>query len=156
MSWQRPRARMVRRACATMAVGVLRIAGVERDAVLPLETERRGAGLMVKGTLALLMTDNHQAALELFQVHAFGGHHIARPPTGTELAGRRNFSAALNRGRQPRGPALRQKPGCDGSGIVGDGGYGEPETEHLQAASDRIVVGHRRPKCSDAEQRRES
>jgi polyisoprenoid-binding protein YceI len=42
---------------ALMAVGVLRIAGVERDVVLALKTERRDAELVVKGELALLMTD---------------------------------------------------------------------------------------------------
>lgn len=50
-------ARFERATGALMAVGVLSIAGVERDVVLPLETARRGAGLMVKGTLALQMTD---------------------------------------------------------------------------------------------------
>jgi len=42
---------------ALKAVGVLRIAGVERDVVLALKTERRDAVLVVKGELALLMTD---------------------------------------------------------------------------------------------------
>jgi hypothetical protein len=42
---------------ALMAVGVLRIAGVEREVVLPLTTERRDAGLVVRGRLTLLMTD---------------------------------------------------------------------------------------------------
>jgi polyisoprenoid-binding protein YceI len=39
------------------ARGILRIAGVERDVVLDLTTERREAGLTVKGRLDLLMTD---------------------------------------------------------------------------------------------------
>lgn len=39
------------------AVGVLRIAGVEREVTLALTTERKDAGLLVKGRLALLMTD---------------------------------------------------------------------------------------------------
>jgi len=42
---------------ALMAVGTLQIAGVEREVVLALETERRDATLVVKGQLALLMTD---------------------------------------------------------------------------------------------------
>jgi polyisoprenoid-binding protein YceI len=42
---------------ALMAVGTLRIAGVEREVVIPLKTERREAALVVKGELALLMTD---------------------------------------------------------------------------------------------------
>ncbi len=42
---------------APIAVGVLRIAGVEREVALTLKTERREAGLVVKGELALLMTD---------------------------------------------------------------------------------------------------
>jgi len=42
---------------ALMAVGTLRIAGVEREVVLGLKTERRDAALVVKGQLALLMTD---------------------------------------------------------------------------------------------------
>jgi polyisoprenoid-binding protein YceI len=42
---------------ALMAVGTLRIAGVEREVVLALTTERRDAGLLVKGEVALLMTD---------------------------------------------------------------------------------------------------
>lgn len=40
-----------------MAVGTLRIAGVEREVVLALEVERRDAALVVKGQLPLLMTD---------------------------------------------------------------------------------------------------
>ena len=39
------------------ARGLLRIAGVEREVVLDLTTERREASLTVKGTLHLLMTD---------------------------------------------------------------------------------------------------
>ena len=39
------------------ARGVLRIAGVERDVVLDLTTERREASLTVKGKVNLLMTD---------------------------------------------------------------------------------------------------
>ena len=42
---------------ALKARGVLRIAGVERDVVLGLQTERHDAALMVKGRLDLLMTD---------------------------------------------------------------------------------------------------
>jgi polyisoprenoid-binding protein YceI len=42
---------------ALMAVGMLRIAGVEREVALALKTERRDATLVVKGELALLMTD---------------------------------------------------------------------------------------------------
>jgi polyisoprenoid-binding protein YceI len=42
---------------ALMAVGILRIAGVERDVVLSLTTERRDSGLAVQGRLTLLMTD---------------------------------------------------------------------------------------------------
>jgi polyisoprenoid-binding protein YceI len=40
-----------------MAVGMLRIAGVEREVVLRLTVERRDAALVVRGRLALLMTD---------------------------------------------------------------------------------------------------
>ena len=40
-----------------MAVGKLRIAGVEREVVLLLTTERREGTLVVKGRLPLLMTD---------------------------------------------------------------------------------------------------
>jgi polyisoprenoid-binding protein YceI len=51
-------ARLERSAGGTLtAVGTLRIAGVEREVVLPLKTERREATLVVKGQLALLMTD---------------------------------------------------------------------------------------------------
>ena len=39
------------------AVGVLRIAGVEREIVLLLKIERRGPSLVVRGELPLLMTD---------------------------------------------------------------------------------------------------
>ena len=42
---------------ALKARGVLRIAGVEREVVLNLQTERRDAALTVKGKLDLLMTD---------------------------------------------------------------------------------------------------
>jgi polyisoprenoid-binding protein YceI len=42
---------------ALMAAGVLRVAGVEREVVLGLKTERRDAALVVKGELVLLMTD---------------------------------------------------------------------------------------------------
>jgi polyisoprenoid-binding protein YceI len=40
-----------------MAVGKLRIAGVEREVVLALKTERRDAALVVTGRVVLLMTD---------------------------------------------------------------------------------------------------
>jgi polyisoprenoid-binding protein YceI len=42
---------------ALMAIGTLRIAGVEREVALALKTERRDATLVVKGELPLLMTD---------------------------------------------------------------------------------------------------
>ena len=42
---------------ALMAVGTLGIAGVEREVVMPLRTERRDDTLVVKGRLPLLMTD---------------------------------------------------------------------------------------------------
>jgi polyisoprenoid-binding protein YceI len=42
---------------ALMAIGALRIAGVEREVALALKTERNDVGLMVKGELTLLMTD---------------------------------------------------------------------------------------------------
>ena len=42
---------------ALKARGVLRIAGVEREVVLGLQTERHDAALTVKGKLDLLMTD---------------------------------------------------------------------------------------------------
>jgi polyisoprenoid-binding protein YceI len=53
--------RLVRMTPATAgainAVGVLKIAGVEREVTLALKTERQDAGLVVKGELPLLMTD---------------------------------------------------------------------------------------------------
>jgi len=39
------------------AIGVLRIAGVDRQVAIDITTERKDAALIVKGTLALLMTD---------------------------------------------------------------------------------------------------
>jgi polyisoprenoid-binding protein YceI len=42
---------------AVNAVGVLKIAGVEREVTLALKTARQDAGLAVKGELSLLMTD---------------------------------------------------------------------------------------------------
>jgi polyisoprenoid-binding protein YceI len=42
---------------AFKGVGVLKIAGVEREVVLALTTGRKENGLLVKGELALLMTD---------------------------------------------------------------------------------------------------
>jgi len=42
---------------AFKGVGVLKIAGVEREVVLALTTGRKDGGLLVKGELALLMTD---------------------------------------------------------------------------------------------------
>ena len=39
------------------AIGVLRVAGVDRQVAIDIATERREAALIVKGTLALLMTD---------------------------------------------------------------------------------------------------
>lgn len=39
------------------AIGVLRIAGVDRQVAIDIATERKDATLIVKGTLALLMTD---------------------------------------------------------------------------------------------------
>jgi polyisoprenoid-binding protein YceI len=42
---------------ALRAVGTLRIAGVEREVVLTLKTERRDGALLVKGQLPILMTD---------------------------------------------------------------------------------------------------
>jgi polyisoprenoid-binding protein YceI len=44
-------------ASALKARGILRIAGVERNVVLDLTTERHDAGLTVKGKVDLLMTD---------------------------------------------------------------------------------------------------
>jgi polyisoprenoid-binding protein YceI len=42
---------------ALKAIGVLRIAGVEKEITLDLRTERRDGTLVVRGALALLMTD---------------------------------------------------------------------------------------------------
>jgi polyisoprenoid-binding protein YceI len=42
---------------ALKAVGILRIAGVEREVTLDLKAERRDALLVIKGELPLLMTD---------------------------------------------------------------------------------------------------
>ena len=42
---------------AQTAVGVLRIAGVDREVTLAIHTERKNAALVVKGELRLLMTD---------------------------------------------------------------------------------------------------
>ena len=39
------------------AIGVLRVAGVDRQVAIDITTERKDAALLVKGTLALLMTD---------------------------------------------------------------------------------------------------
>ena len=39
------------------AIGVLRVAGVDRQVAIDITTERRDTTLLVKGTLALLMTD---------------------------------------------------------------------------------------------------
>jgi polyisoprenoid-binding protein YceI len=39
------------------AIGVLRVAGVDRQVTIDIATERKGGALHVKGTLALLMTD---------------------------------------------------------------------------------------------------
>jgi polyisoprenoid-binding protein YceI len=39
------------------AIGVLRVAGVDRQVAIDISTERKDAALLVKGTLALLMTD---------------------------------------------------------------------------------------------------
>jgi polyisoprenoid-binding protein YceI len=39
------------------AIGVLRVAGVDRQVAIDITTERKDAALVVKGTLALLMTD---------------------------------------------------------------------------------------------------
>lgn len=44
-------------ATGTRAIGVLRIAGVDRQVSIAIATERKDAVLMVKGSLALLMTD---------------------------------------------------------------------------------------------------
>jgi hypothetical protein len=40
-----------------MTVGTLRIAGIEREVVLPLQAERSDDTLVVRGRLSLLMTD---------------------------------------------------------------------------------------------------
>ena len=50
-------ARLEGPADALRAVGTLRIAGVEREVVLTLKTERRDAALIVRGQLPILMTD---------------------------------------------------------------------------------------------------
>lgn len=42
---------------ALKAVGVLRIAGVDREVALAIHTERKNAALVVKGELRILMTD---------------------------------------------------------------------------------------------------
>jgi polyisoprenoid-binding protein YceI len=44
-------------ATGTRAIGVLRIAGVDRQVTIDIATERAGAVLNVKGSVALLMTD---------------------------------------------------------------------------------------------------
>jgi len=44
-------------ATGTRAIGVLRIAGVDRQVTMDIVTERNGSALTVKGSLALLMTD---------------------------------------------------------------------------------------------------
>ena len=44
-------------AAGLRAIGVLRVAGVDRQVAIDVTTERKGAALVVKGTLALLMTD---------------------------------------------------------------------------------------------------
>ena len=44
-------------ALSLVAVGVLRIAGVEREVIISVTTEERDGALVVKGALALLMTD---------------------------------------------------------------------------------------------------
>ena len=44
-------------AAGLRAIGVLRIAGVDRQVAIDITTERKDAALIVKGTLALLMTD---------------------------------------------------------------------------------------------------
>jgi len=41
----------------TRAIGMLKIAGIEREVALTITTKRAGTGLNVKGTLDLLMTD---------------------------------------------------------------------------------------------------
>ena len=42
---------------ALTAIGMLTIAGVEREVTLPLKTARKGSGLAVSGTIDVLMTD---------------------------------------------------------------------------------------------------
>jgi polyisoprenoid-binding protein YceI len=42
---------------ALKAIGVLKIAGVEREVALDIKTQKNESGLLVKGTLQLLMTD---------------------------------------------------------------------------------------------------
>jgi polyisoprenoid-binding protein YceI len=42
---------------ALKAIGLLKIAGVEREVTLPLKTSRKGAGLLVAGSIDMLMTD---------------------------------------------------------------------------------------------------
>ena len=42
---------------ALRGIGILRVAGVEREVTLDLTTARRDAGLLVSGRVALLMTD---------------------------------------------------------------------------------------------------
>jgi len=42
---------------AATAIGILQIAGVEREVALDLQTERTAGGLVVKGEMELLMTD---------------------------------------------------------------------------------------------------
>jgi polyisoprenoid-binding protein YceI len=49
--------RMEGAAGALTAFGTLRIAGVERDVMLPLSTTRKGGKLTVTGALDILMTD---------------------------------------------------------------------------------------------------
>jgi polyisoprenoid-binding protein YceI len=49
--------RLTRLDGGTKATGVLRIAGVEREVVLDLKTERRAGQLVVRGSLPLVMTD---------------------------------------------------------------------------------------------------
>ena len=44
-------------AAGLRAIGVLRVAGVDRQVTIDITTERKDAALVVKGTLALLMTD---------------------------------------------------------------------------------------------------
>ena len=44
-------------AAGLRAIGVLRVAGVDRQVAIDIATERKDATLLVRGTLALLMTD---------------------------------------------------------------------------------------------------